>query len=142
MKPRLVARVPRGVEQRPLDRRLEEVGLHPVGGRAPGSSERQQPGRGLRELDGDRCGHGSTQAVATDIRAPDSRSGAWGCATAFECILALIDSRQRTVGPMGFLGRRKERRLVALEELRRARQLVTEDVTVFGERLGRCTSRP
>ena len=36
---------------------------------------------------------------------------------------------------MGYFGRRKERRLVALEELRRARQLVTEDVTVFGEQL-------
>ena len=36
---------------------------------------------------------------------------------------------------MGYLGRRKERRLAALEALRQARRLVTEDVTVFGEQL-------
>jgi hypothetical protein len=36
---------------------------------------------------------------------------------------------------MGYLGRRKERRLAALEELRQVRRLVTEDVTVFGEQL-------
>jgi hypothetical protein len=36
---------------------------------------------------------------------------------------------------MGHLGRRKERRLAALEELRQVRRLVTEDVTVFGEQL-------
>lgn len=36
---------------------------------------------------------------------------------------------------MGYFGRRKERRLVALEELRQVRHLVNEDVTVFGEQL-------
>jgi hypothetical protein len=36
---------------------------------------------------------------------------------------------------MGFFGKRKERRLAALEEYRQVRRLVAEDVTVLGEQL-------